>query len=49
MAELWRQTRISPADEMRCTGHEDAAYIAGWVLSGAAVLGAVLLVWELGF
>ncbi len=35
-----------PAEDMHGTGPEEAAYVAGWVLSCAAVLGTVLLVWH---
>jgi hypothetical protein len=48
MADLWRQARGEDTDEMRGVGHEDATYAAGWALSCAAVLGAVLVLWQLG-
>ena len=33
---------------MRGTGPDDAAYIAGWSISGLAVLGVIVAVWIFG-
>ncbi len=46
MADRWQQIHVSPAEHIGTPGLEDAAYIASWALSGAAVLGVVLLVWH---
>lgn len=46
MADHWRHVHQVPTDNMHDVGLEDAAYVAGWMLSGAAVLGVVLLVWH---
>lgn len=46
MADHWRQAHGLPEEDMHSVGLEEAAYIAGWVLSCAAVLGTVLLVWH---
>jgi hypothetical protein len=46
MADHWQHIHGSPADRMGTTGLEEAAYVAGWALSCAAVLGVVLLVWH---
>lgn len=46
MADHWRQVHQMPTEDMNDLGLEDAAYVAGWVLSCAAVLGVVLLVWH---
>ncbi|MBB5051191.1 hypothetical protein HNQ36_001145 [Afipia massiliensis] len=45
MADHWRVHQV-PTENMHDLGLENAAYVAGWVLSGAAVLGVVLLVWH---
>lgn len=46
MANHWRHVHQVPTENMNDLGLEDAAYVAGWVLSCAAVLGVVLLVWH---
>lgn len=46
MADHWQQFHGSPAEHDRSTGLEEAAYVAGWVLSCAAVAGVVLLIWQ---
>lgn len=46
MADHWQEVHGNPTEHMRSIGLEEAAYVAGWVLSCAAVLGAVLLVWH---
>lgn len=46
MADHWQQIHTSPADHIGTPGLEDAAYVASWTLSCAAVLGVVLLVWH---
>lgn len=43
MADHWQQIHGSPSHD---TGLEEAAYVAGWVLSCATVLGVVLLIWQ---
>ncbi len=49
MADLWRQARGDVTEDMRGVGHEEATYFAGWAVSCVAALGAVLLLWQLGF
>lgn len=46
MADHWQQIHVSPAEHIGTPGLEDAAYVASWALSCAAVLGVVLLVWH---
>jgi len=46
MADTWRHHHPTPADDLNESGLEDAAYIASWALSAAAVLGVVLLIWH---
>lgn len=46
MAHHWHQIHGSPPDHMGSPGLEEAAYVAGWALSSAAVLGVVLLIWH---
>jgi len=46
MADIWRPIHHIPADEPNDTGLEEAAYVAGWAMSGAAVLGVVMLIWH---
>lgn len=45
MADHWHIHR-SPAEDTHDTGLEEAAYVAGWVLSCATVAGVILLIWE---
>jgi hypothetical protein len=40
----WRDS-TARADDMRGTGEDEAAYAAGWTISGLATLGAILVVW----
>jgi hypothetical protein len=42
MADHWR-THV--AAEMRDAGEDEAAYVAGWTISGLATLGAIIAVW----
>lgn len=42
MADHWQDIHEEP----HSAGLEEAAYVAGWVLSCAAVLGVVLMIWE---
>jgi len=46
MADTWRHIHTIPTEEPNDAGLEDAAYVAGWAMSGAAVLGVVMLVWH---
>jgi hypothetical protein len=46
MANHWQQIHTSPADHIGSPGLEEAAYVAGWALSSATVLGVVLLIWH---
>jgi len=46
MADHWQQIHRSPAEDMHSTGLEEAAYVAGWILSCAAVAGVILLIWQ---
>jgi hypothetical protein len=43
----WRQA-TSRADAMRGTSEDGAAYIAGWSISGMAVIGVLVTVWIFG-
>jgi hypothetical protein len=40
----WRNS-TARADVMRGTGEDEAAYVAGWTLSGLATLATILAVW----
>lgn len=40
----WRSS-TARADVMRGTGEDEAAYAAGWTISGLATLGTILAVW----
>jgi hypothetical protein len=40
----WRDS-TARADVMRGTGEDEAAYVAGWTLSGFATLATILAVW----
>jgi hypothetical protein len=40
----WRESTFR-ADLMRGTGEDEAAYVAGWTISGLATLGTILAVW----
>ena len=46
MAHHWQQLLGGPADDLNNEGLDEAAYVASWGLSCAAVLGVVLLVWQ---
>jgi hypothetical protein len=46
MADHWRHAHQMPAEDVHDFGLESSAYLAGWALSCAAVLGVVLLVWH---
>ncbi|MGL4260065.1 MAG: hypothetical protein ACRCV5_17260 [Afipia sp.] len=46
MADHWQQIHVNPAEHIGTPGLEDAAYVASWALSCAAVLGVVLVVWQ---
>lgn len=46
MADRLQHIHVSPAEHIGSPGLEEAAYVAGWALSSAAVLGVVLLVWQ---
>ena len=41
---MWRDS-TPRADAMRRTDEDEAAYVAGWTISGLATLGAILAVW----
>jgi hypothetical protein len=43
-AIMWRDS-TPRADALRSTGEDEAAYVAGWTISGLATLGAILAVW----
>lgn len=43
----WRSTPHT-TDEMFGTGHDDAAYAAGWTISGVATLATIVAVWLFG-
>jgi len=47
MAHHWHQLFGSPAEDMNDAGLDEAAYVASWGLSCAAVAGVVLLIWQL--
>jgi hypothetical protein len=40
----WRESTFR-ADIMRGSSEDDAAYVAGWTISGLATLGTILAVW----
>lgn len=40
----WRDG-TARADMMRGSGEDQAAYVAGWTISGLATLGTILAVW----
>jgi hypothetical protein len=40
----WRDSTFR-ADIIRGTGEDEAAYVAGWTISGLATLGTILAVW----
>jgi hypothetical protein len=40
----WRNS-TARADVMRGTGEDEAAYAAGWTVSGLATLATILVVW----
>jgi hypothetical protein len=40
----WRHTVERP-DPVRATEEEEAAYAAGWTISGLATIGTILVVW----
>jgi hypothetical protein len=44
MADHWRHATPG-ADAMRGTGKDEAAYAAGWTVSGLATLATILVVW----
>lgn len=46
MAHHWQQLLGSPTEDLNNEGLDEAAYVASWGLSCAAVLGVVLLVWQ---
>lgn len=48
MMSHWREA-TGRFDAMRGTGEDEAAYVAGWSISGLAVLGVIVTVWILGF
>jgi hypothetical protein len=41
---MWRES-TPRADAMRSTSEDEAAYVAGWTISGLATLGTILAVW----
>ena len=43
----WRQATVR-SDAMRGTSGNEAAYIAGWSISGLTVLGVLVTVWIFG-
>jgi hypothetical protein len=43
-AIMWRDS-TPRADALHATSEEEAAYVAGWTISGLATLGAILAVW----
>ena len=46
MANHWHHIHRGPADDMHTAGLEEAAYVAGWILSCATVAGVILLIWQ---
>jgi hypothetical protein len=44
MSDHWRAS-TQRIDEMRGELNDDAAYAAGWTISGLATLGAIVAVW----
>jgi hypothetical protein len=44
MSDRWRVSTDS-FDDMRGTSDYEAAYAAGWTISGLATLGAIVAVW----
>jgi hypothetical protein len=44
MSDHWR-TSTEQVDIMRGTGEDEAAYAAGWTVSGLATLATILAVW----
>lgn len=44
MADHWRH-QTQRTDIMRGSGGDEAAYAAGWTISGLATLATVLVVW----
>jgi len=44
MADQWIQPD-RPVEMMRDSGDDDAAYAAGWTISGVATLATILAVW----
>jgi hypothetical protein len=46
-AMRWRPTPETP-DEMLGIGHDDAAYAAGWTISGVATLATIVAIWMFG-
>jgi hypothetical protein len=46
MADHWQQIHGSLQDRPGGTGLEEAGYVAGWILSCAAVAAVVLLMWH---
>jgi hypothetical protein len=44
MSDHWRVS-TDRFDEMRGTSDDEAAYAAGWTISGLATLGAIVAVW----
>jgi hypothetical protein len=43
----WQDSMVR-AHAMQETGEDEAAYAAGWTISGLATLGAILAVWVFG-
>jgi hypothetical protein len=48
MSDFWRGS-VNRFDEMRDDGDDNAAYAAGWTISGLATLGVIVAVWVFGF
>jgi hypothetical protein len=43
-AIMWRNS-TPRAEAMHSTGEDEAAYVAGWTISGLATLGTILALW----
>jgi hypothetical protein len=41
---MWRDS-TPRANALHATSEDEAAYVAGWTISGLATLGAILAVW----
>ena len=41
----WRHMTERTTDPVRLTEEEEAAYAAGWTISGLATIGTIIVVW----